>query len=556
MSADAGTFYTQLFSLVTIVAVALGGWYSFREYRSNFGLQLKAAQSQALQPFLTKQIELCSDVSQAAATLALSKNEPKRQQASDTLYTLSLGPLRIVEQTGDKIGPAITAFESCLESKCATFFVGNRNQQTGRRRRLEVYKFGSANTWSSRRLSGEVGRFALINANNAYRLPAQSRNVRGNEAVSSPYKLSEKIQLRWKPDRCVIFRVIFRVKPRYFPRQNDRAGLNGPPLLHAADFPRRGSRPIVFTPTARREPQGAFLLHKRLKLDDRSRMCVAACSAMNPWKRFQSEFEALRAEEDRIVQERGLRDWFHGDVIYGESGEFGSWSLAGSATESLQARFELLATEAGIALGSPAGTLPHVYWLHRLFVDLRANKSRHIRIYDTDNDIAGIIECLLEVSATYCARLNRQSLENAAMSPEDASDERRAAKDLQTEVDAEACESPKSELSERTLSDAQDAAMPLPELAIAASDLRGDRTKKVDDFLVQCNRESAAGFRVMRKHIWRAVGHARPRQFQYWQEGSDKATDADDRAFRRILCMPPSEFIVLLKIKGIFSQKS
>jgi hypothetical protein len=59
-------------------------------------------------------------VSQAAATLALSKDEPKRQQASDTLYTLSLGPLRIVEQTGDKIGPAITAFESCLESKCAT----------------------------------------------------------------------------------------------------------------------------------------------------------------------------------------------------------------------------------------------------------------------------------------------------------------------------------------------------------------------------------------------------------------------------------------------------
>jgi hypothetical protein len=78
----------------------------------------------------------------------------------------------------------------------------------------------------------------------------------------------------------------------------------------------------------------------------------------------------------------------------------------------------------------------------------------------------------------------------------------------------------------------------------------------VDDFLVQCNRESALGFKVIRKHIWRAAGHAHARQFQYWQAGSDKATDEDHRTFRRILCMPPSEFIALLKNKGIFPPRS
>jgi hypothetical protein len=139
---------------------------------------------------------------------------------------------------------------------------------------------------------------------------------------------------------------------------------------------------------------------------------------MNPWKRFYDDFSALMEEEDRIVRQRGLRGWFYGTVIYGESEEFGLWSFASSATESLQARFELLAAEAGIALGSPAGTPPHFYWLDRLFVDLRANHSQYIRIY---SEAGGFIERLFENSATYCARLNRQSLEMVMVSSESLS---------------------------------------------------------------------------------------------------------------------------------------
>jgi antitoxin component HigA of HigAB toxin-antitoxin module len=152
---------------------------------------------------------------------------------------------------------------------------------------------------------------------------------------------------------------------------------------------------------------------------------------MNPWKRLHSEFKALMEEEDRIVRERGLKDWFHGAVTNGESGEFGCWSFASSATESLQARFELLATEAGIALGSPPTTSSQFYWLHRLFADLRANKSQHLRIYD---DAGVFIDRLFEASSIFCARLDRQWLENVVMSGGDPRSESVA--NVRTEVDA------------------------------------------------------------------------------------------------------------------------
>jgi hypothetical protein len=272
---------------------------------------------------------------------------------------------------------------------------------------------------------------------------------------------------------------------------------------------------------------------------------------MDPWKRLHNEFKALMEEEDRIVRQRELRDWFHATVIYEEFGEFGWWSFANSATESLQARFELLATEAGIALNSPPGTVPRDYWLHRLFVDLRANNSQHIRIY---TDAGGFILRLFEASATFCTRLDRRSLEKSVITREDPGLERRAA-DLPNDVNTGACESPQSELSGGTLSEAKNEVMPAPELAGAPTGVGADRNKLVNDFLDQCNRESAPGFKVIRKHIWLAAGHAHARQFQYWQAGSGKTTDEDHRTFRRILGMPPSDFLALLKNKGIFPPR-
>ena len=63
------------------------------------------------------------------------------------------------------------------------------------------------------------------------------------------------------------------------------------------------------------------------------------------------------------------------------------------------------------------------------------------------------------------------------------------------------------------MSETEDAAIPTQELAVTTSEERPDLSEMVDDFLLQCNRESDAGFKVIRKHIWRAAGHAPARQF-------------------------------------------
>ncbi len=111
-----------------------------------------------------------------------------------------------------------------------------------------------------------------------------------------------------------------------------------------------------------------------------------------------------------------------------------------------------------------------------------------------------------------------------------------------------------SERTSGTLPGAE--AMPAQERTVATTDNEPDRSSVVDAFLLQCNRESAVGFKVIRKHIWLAAGHAHARQFQYWQERSDKATDEDDRNFRRILRMTPAQFIALLEKKNISPEKS
>lgn len=136
---------------------------------------------------------------------------------------------------------------------------------------------------------------------------------------------------------------------------------------------------------------------------------------MDPWKRLHHEFNELMEEENRIVQQRGLSDRCYAYVTGLESGTF-DYLLESIPSESLQVRFARLATEAGIALGSPPGTPPLTYWIHRLFLDLSANNSPLIRIY---TDTVGFIEYLFEASAIYCARLDRRSLEKTVMPDED-----------------------------------------------------------------------------------------------------------------------------------------
>jgi len=95
-----------------------------------------------------------------------------------------------------------------------------------------------------------------------------------------------------------------------------------------------------------------------------------------------------------------------------------------------------------------------------------------------------------------------------------------------------------------------------PDLSESTQDQEPDRVTMVDAFLLQCNRESAGGLKVLKKHIWLVAGHRQRRQFQFWQSRSDRAANEDDRNFGRILRMPPAEFLALLKKKGILPPNS
>jgi hypothetical protein len=76
-----------------------------------------------------------------------------------------------------------------------------------------------------------------------------------------------------------------------------------------------------------------------------------------------------------------------------------------------------------------------------------------------------------------------------------------------------------------------------------------DRRASVDAFLARCNEHSKT--RIRRKHIWLSVGHSKPRQFEYWQASSPKATAEDETNFERVLKMAPTAFLALLGQKQL-----
>jgi hypothetical protein len=130
------------------------------------------------------------------------------------------------------------------------------------------------------------------------------------------------------------------------------------------------------------------------------------------------------------------------------------------------------------------------------------------------------------------------------------SEEFRQFQDALLEV-AEAQEAPQSKGSALSLCEG---VAPIPQEL--ATDNKADRHRMVDDFLAACNREADADSKVTRKDIWRAAGHKHARQFQYWQQRSDQATERDDMNFRRIISLLPVDFVALLKKKGISPQNS
>lgn len=81
-----------------------------------------------------------------------------------------------------------------------------------------------------------------------------------------------------------------------------------------------------------------------------------------------------------------------------------------------------------------------------------------------------------------------------------------------------------------------------------------DRRAAVEAFLRRGSHEPDLPVRLTKTHIWRAARHTTSRQFEHWQANDGKATGADDQNFGRIIAMPPTAFVALLRGMGLLKE--
>jgi lambda repressor-like predicted transcriptional regulator len=149
------------------------------------------------------------------------------------------------------------------------------------------------------------------------------------------------------------------------------------------------------------------------------------------WRHFQGKFEALADEERTVVlkthPDRGLRAYcvYNSDRTTAEAEsirqgvlcllyrfESGKWSLSDGPNENFKARYEALATRAGIRLCPPRGARPLDFWLHSLCIQLRRTDSPTLF---ARSDTGGIITSVCESSATFSCWLERNALETSSL---------------------------------------------------------------------------------------------------------------------------------------------
>ena len=123
MTEDAARFYTALFSLFTIVGGLGAGIYTVKQYLDTrqkevvaYNLQVATAQLEAKKPFYQKHLELCSEASSAASTIATTPDLKERKASINTFWRLWDGPLAVVE--GGRVARAMIEFGDCLQSEC------------------------------------------------------------------------------------------------------------------------------------------------------------------------------------------------------------------------------------------------------------------------------------------------------------------------------------------------------------------------------------------------------------------------------------------------------
>src|SRR5262249_18119342 len=120
---------------------------------------------------------------------------------------------------------------------------------------------------------------------------------------------------------------------------------------------------------------------------------------MDDWQRLHDRFMQLKEEEEGFMRNQIGRPHLRAHVDIVSDPPF--CILRDGPNDNFTSRFELVATEAGIALVSPSDVRPRDYWLATLFKHFKPQNSDYI---DRTNERGGILEDVCSASATFCAR--------------------------------------------------------------------------------------------------------------------------------------------------------
>lgn len=137
--------------LVTVIIAVAGFWFTVRQYNTQQAAAAKQQQQAAdklasdreqalLKPVWDKRLELYFAASEAAATIALSKDKAERDKAESKFMQLYAGPLIIVEDTD--VEGAMIKFHSCLtgQDPCDEAELQRRSQALASRARDSIGK--------------------------------------------------------------------------------------------------------------------------------------------------------------------------------------------------------------------------------------------------------------------------------------------------------------------------------------------------------------------------------------------------------------------------------
>jgi hypothetical protein len=136
--------FMRFVPLVTVIIAVAGFWFTVHQYnqqQATSASKLAADREQALlKPFLDKRLELYFAASEAAATMALSKDKGQRDQAELKLVQLYAGTLIIVED--QEVEGAMLKIYKCItgEDQCDEAEKQRRSQALASRARDSIGK--------------------------------------------------------------------------------------------------------------------------------------------------------------------------------------------------------------------------------------------------------------------------------------------------------------------------------------------------------------------------------------------------------------------------------